>query len=418
MLCRAVPCGISEPQKASSASGASRGFSENPPECDVPAGSITAIRDVFLCPAYPEPMRRVLDTMVYRRASPKHLLKALYVFSLVVTALAKASGLLGARVLTGSQRHSGWIEAFSVFVEYPAFVSCYLADCVRLPSRGTALEYTEDQRCDRYLQVGGVSMKRLSLYYSLARPTRRLVIAFVLLLGSSVAFGQRSPDIGAILEGISKAYKDPLPYEIVTTTTMQLGAVSATGLVSSKVRLASQDPNKFRLESYNSADVNGVPTDPTFPSMVIIGDGTEVWQVSSDFKQYTKTKPGDLPTIRTWVKAAEAAMFDVPKTLAKKTGNLTFLREESLALEGSNLDCFVIEFVLPDHPESTTLWVEKTRFLIRRTRIEQPPSVGTQGRTVSITTDFPVVNFGVALPDNTFLFTPPPSAIEVDKNTR
>ena len=117
------------------------------------------------------------------------------------------------------------------------------------------------------------------------------------------------------------------------------------------------------------------------------------------------------------MKATESGIFDAPMALEKEIGNLTLLREESLALDGDNVDCFVIKLVLPDHPESNTLWVEKTRFLIRRTRTEEGPNADTQGRTVSITVDFPVVNIGVASPDSTFVFTPSPSAIELDRAT-
>lgn len=235
-------------------------------------------------------------------------------------------------------------------------------------------------------------MKELSLRCpGIGRPTR-IAFALLALVGAPVgrAFGQSAPDIRAIVEGVVKAYGHPLPYEIVANTTMQLGAVNGAGVVRSKTRLVSQSGNKFRLETENSVEINGVPGGPgdAFPSMVIIGDGTEVWQVSPDFKQYEKTKPRDLETIRKWVAAAEQGMFDVPLALPKQVGNLTFLREESLALDGTSIDCFVLKLDVPDHPESNTLWIEKGRFLIRRTRIEDGPNAGTDGRTVSITTDF------------------------------
>jgi outer membrane lipoprotein-sorting protein len=251
-------------------------------------------------------------------------------------------------------------------------------------------------------------MKKVSLRCStISWPTSRLTFALLALLGPGVGptLGQSSPDIGAIVEGVAKAYKNPLPYEIVKITTMQLGAA---GIFKSKTRLVLQDTNKFRLEIDNPIEMEGLP------SMVIIGDGNEVWQVSPDFKKYTKTKPDDPAEVRTWVEA-EAAMFEVPEGLLKEIGNLTFVREESLALDGNNIDCFVLKLVLPGHAEWDTLWVEKTRFLIRRARIEEGPDADTEGQTASITTDFPIVNIGVASPDSTFVFTPSPTAIEVDK---
>ena len=103
-------------------------------------------------------------------------------------------------------------------------------------------------------------MKRVSLWCSsVSWSTRRLAFALAALLGPTVAltFGQSSPDIGAIVEGVAKAYKNPVPYEVVETTTMQLGAVNATGVVKSKARLVSQDANKFRLEIDNSIEMKG-----------------------------------------------------------------------------------------------------------------------------------------------------------------
>jgi outer membrane lipoprotein-sorting protein len=190
-------------------------------------------------------------------------------------------------------------------------------------------------------------------------------------------------------------------------------AGNAKGVNKSRVRIASQEPNKFRLESEDSNEINGVPSEAFSPPMVIIGDGTDVWEESPAVNQYRKVRPGDLSTIRAWVTGTEKSFFDLPVKLARETRNATFLREESLALDGNNIDCFVIELIFPDHPESTTLWVEKTRFLVRRIRLEQGPD--TQGRTGSITSDFPVVNIGVPLPESTFIFTPARGATEVDQ---
>lgn len=249
--------------------------------------------------------------------------------------------------------------------------------------------------------------------------TRSVRLGFVVLalIGPTVrfSFGQSSPDLKSILEGVSKVYENPLRYEVVETITMELGAVNGKGVHKSNIRIAAQDPNRFRLESEESDEIDGLPSDPGQGPMVIIGDGANVWEISPAENQYTKVKPSDLRTVRTWVKGAESGVFDIPVMLRKEAEDVTLLREEPLALDGSSIDCFVITLALPNHPESTTLWVEKKRLLVRRIRSEQEPSMDTHGLGASITTDFPVVNIGGPLPDSTFVFTPSPSAKEVDR---
>lgn len=281
--------------------------------------------------------------------------------------------------------------------------------------------YVAIETCRRCFGLRGRSTKMtLSLCVSpITRPARRVAFVVLALVCPTITLclGQNSPDIKAIFEGVSNIYKNRSRYEVVETTTMELDAGNAKGVNRSRVRIASQVPNKFRLENENSNEINGLPVEAFSPPMVIIGDGIDVWEESPTVNQYKKVRPSDLPTIQAWVKGTEKSVFDVPLMLEREIGNSTVLREESIALDGKAMDCFVIKLVLPDHPESTTLWVEKTRFLVRRIRLEQGPSADAQGRTGSITSDFPVVNIGAGLPDSTFVFTPPPGATEVDNTT-
>jgi len=206
-----------------------------------------------------------------------------------------------------------------------------------------------------------------------------------------------------------------LRYEVIETITIEVGAVSGKGVHKSHIRIAAEDSNRFRLETEESDEIDGLPNDPGQGPMVIIGDGANVWEISPADNQFTKVKPSDLRTVRAWVKGAESGVFDIPMMLRREAANVTLLREEPLALDGSSKDCFVIKLALPNHPESTMLWVEKTRFLVRRIRSEQEPSMDTHGLGASITSDFPIVNIGGPLPDSMFIFTQSPSATEVDR---
>jgi len=244
---------------------------------------------------------------------------------------------------------------------------------------------------------------------------RRLASIVLALIGPALVLGlgQSSPDTKTILEGVAKAYGNQRQYDVTVSTTTEEHSPSGKGVLRARLRIASEDQDKFRLEQESSVEIDGVPNNAPFGQMVIIGDGTDVWGISPALNQYTKHRPSDLPTIQAWVKAAKSAVFDPPAVLEKGV-NSTLLREESLAIGGVNLDCFVIKLISADRPESTTFWVEKARFVIRRTHSEVS-GAGTQGIDLSTTTEFPSVNIGAPAPAGTFVFTPSLSATEVDK---
>ncbi len=251
----------------------------------------------------------------------------------------------------------------------------------------------------------------------ITRSTMQLGFIVLSLLGpaAGVSFGQSSPDLKAVLEGVSQAYGTLSRYEVVETTTTELGGGNEKGLLKSTIRIAAEGPNKFRLEGEESAEINGLWTDSGHGPIITVNDGTNAWEISPTANSYAKVKPSDLPTIRMWARSAEKGVFDTPLMLRREAANVTLVGEESLTLDANRIDCFVLTLTLPDHPESTMLWIEKGRFLIRRIRSEQPASQETLGRSISITSDFPVVNIGGPLPESMFVFSPPPFAVEVDK---
>lgn len=250
------------------------------------------------------------------------------------------------------------------------------------------------------------------------RPKKRWCASIVLsFIGPALnfGFGQSSPDVKTILERVAHLYESQRQYDVLGATTTEQYSANGKGVIKAKFRIASQDPNKFRLEQESTVEIDGVPNDTPSGPMVIIGDGTDVWGVSPTVNQYTKFRPSDLPTIRAWVKAAMAAVFDPPAMLGKEGANSKLIREEFISVNGANVACFVIRVISPARPESTTFWVEKTRFMVRRIRSELVASTSTQDLGLSTTTEFAIVNIGVAPPENTFAFTPSPSATEVDK---
>lgn len=243
----------------------------------------------------------------------------------------------------------------------------------------------------------------------------RFIVISLLGPAASFSFGQSSPDLNAVLEGVSKAYGNLLRYEVVETITTELGGGNDRDVIKTNIRIDAQEPNKFRLEGEEFAEINGLRVDSGNGPIVMVDDGTDVWEIVPKENSYAKVKPTDLPRIRTRTRSAENDVFEMPLMLRREKGNVTLVREEPLTLDAKKMECFVLTLTLPDHPESTMLWIEKERFLIRRIRSEQPASQETLGRSISITSDFPVVNIGGPLPESMFVFSPPPFAVEVDK---
>jgi outer membrane lipoprotein-sorting protein len=233
---------------------------------------------------------------------------------------------------------------------------------------------------------------------------KRFPFPLALLALINVGFAQSSPDIKTIVDGVTKAYANQQQFDVVWITTMEQYSPEGKASFKGRARVASQDPKKFRLEE----------DDPSH-QMVIVGDGTDVWDVSAALNQYSKHKPSDLPIIQSWVNAARRNVFEPALILGRKAVDARLIREESIAIDGTSVACYVIKLVLPNNPQSTTYWVEKTRFLIRRIRLELEPGAPLPGVGITTTTEFPVVNIGVAPPDGTFVFTPSPNATEVDK---
>jgi Predicted periplasmic protein (DUF2092) len=227
--------------------------------------------------------------------------------------------------------------------------------------------------------------------------------AFVLaLIGPALA--QSAPDVKTIIEGVTKAYANQQQYDVVWITTVEQTSADGKATFKGRSRVAEQAPNKFRFEEE-------VPS----MQMVIIGDGTDVWDVSPATNRYTKHKPADVAAIQGWVRAARTGVFQPPLTLARKAAGARLIGEESIAIDGTTVACFVIKLVIPDNPLLMTYWVEKDRFVIRRLRSELEPGAPLPGVGLTTTTEFPVVNIGAPAPTGTFVFIPSPSATEADK---
>jgi outer membrane lipoprotein-sorting protein len=112
--------------------------------------------------------------------------------------------------------------------------------------------------------------------------------------------------------------------------------------------------------------------------------------------------PGDqlTPTPGNLGEGPEFLMSGI-RSIARQAGNGKLVREENLAIGGSDTACYVIEVTLERQPE--TLWVDKKRYVILRTE------------TADAKVTFTTVKLNQPPPDELFKFDPPPGATTVER---
>src|SRR4029077_21022996 len=126
------------------------------------------------------------------------------------------------------------------------------------------------------------------------------------------------------------------------------------------MRIAVQQPNKFRLE----ADGRVIDGADEFDNLTIVSDGNTAWNYAPGLKQYTRkgvtlplldTEPPAI-TPETFVLQADAVFLTRYAELAKASDHARLLRQE----KQSGVDCYVIELEAPrpGYRDSYTWWVD------------------------------------------------------------
>jgi outer membrane lipoprotein-sorting protein len=177
---------------------------------------------------------------------------------------------------------------------------------------------------------------------------------------------------------------------------------------------------------------------PMMLDWVVISNGSTTWEFIPTRNEYTK-KSGGLTTItakgidgieRTSDKDEYLRVMAVALgVLLPRYDNVMdglkqarSLREESVDLNGTNIDCYVIEAQY-DTPEASpgaissakSFWIDKKRYVVVReeytTRLDSS-AMGAPQEHVH-TNIFTVIKLDELLPETLFTFTPPEGAIEV-----
>jgi outer membrane lipoprotein-sorting protein len=221
----------------------------------------------------------------------------------------------------------------------------------------------------------------------------RTIIGWVLSLVAFPALGQTRPTAAEILQKATEAYSRATAWELDGTITTTI-AGRGDGPIHMQMHSAGKGTTKRRLET----GVSGVS------ATVIIVDGETVWAYSPKHNQYTQKKLSEEPAgFVDYLKQAQLLPF---QTTPDKQKNAQVLREEPVSIGGKKMDCYVVQFRRSSQGPTETWWIDKNRFVVLREEVSGPaPSVGV----------WTVVNFDGSVPDELFVFTPPPGARPVDR---
>ena len=220
------------------------------------------------------------------------------------------------------------------------------------------------------------------------RPTNLAILCGLL---SVPALAQTPLSVGDILKKVQNAYESltQWDFEATITSTLEPGGQSTR-----PVRAAGKGASLRRLEM----------GDPNSGRILIFADGKNVWTYQKQSNQYSR---------KTQVREPDETFsyFDVflmmYRFLAADEGDATLLREESIEIGNTKADCYVIQFKTPRSPGfASTWWVDRRRFLVLRDDQEGGPAPFVASRTIWIRTQVDGV------PDDLFVFTPPPGARE------
>jgi outer membrane lipoprotein-sorting protein len=218
---------------------------------------------------------------------------------------------------------------------------------------------------------------------------------------------QTRPDVAGLLGKVSGTYSHAAQYRF---------AIRKTGEEAGSLQIAVQKPDKFRLEA-DGRVIDGVDA---FGNVVMVSNGSTVWNYVGESQQYTKkrttlplldTEPPEI-TPEAFVLQAETVFLRRYAQFAQATDHARYLRQETLTTPAGPVPCAVIELraPLPAYRDTYTWWIDPKRSLVLR----EDTRPATNRRPPS-TVVYSLASIGEPMPPEIFQFTPPAGATQVDR---
>jgi peroxiredoxin/outer membrane lipoprotein-sorting protein len=248
-------------------------------------------------------------------------------------------------------------------------------------------------------------------------------ILSLLFILTSVWQAQTPPDPNEILREVRNIHARSENYEVEYSRSFDRRDERDGLFYETRQRIAGKvwvaERGRLRIEARDSQR-----------EAIKIVDGRLTWLYLPARKVYAKLEAdaegrAPRPTNEDWTYHSTA---DVASGLIRRysavagPGNKTrpvvnYLREESLEISGRKIPCHVIEVSETSAPLSKytrVLWIEKNRKVVWR-EIETSQNQLPEGSTMTSTNiyDFNIIRFNEPIPDQLFVFVPPPEVREV-----
>jgi outer membrane lipoprotein-sorting protein len=221
---------------------------------------------------------------------------------------------------------------------------------------------------------------------------RSAIMLAMALLVLPAARAQTPPDLKAVLKKVSEIYKAATQYEFIGDATCR--AEPLHGTQSVRMLIALRMPDKYRIMV---ADPCPGPLNRDMAEALIVFDGSLLWTYSRQTNLYssvpvTALAPGDLSHL-----GPNAVDHETMSAYRDATDSpADFIREEN----GS----YVVRITPKDHSSAQTWWIDKTNYHVVRVDDDQSSVV------------FTTIKLNEPLPDDLFIFTPPPGAKNIVPN--
>jgi outer membrane lipoprotein-sorting protein len=254
----------------------------------------------------------------------------------------------------------------------------------------------------------------------------------LLVLWMSLGSAPGQQDALDVLSRVSRTYASMKTLQAEADVSMGTTAPGLTQNTSMHLFLALAPPGKMRIENKGPM------------SVLLIFDGQRGWMYMPALNKYSKLPNSATPAAN--AAASSSAGGDaigsalpgvgfIPdfKNVAEGVKEARIVRSETLQVDGADVDCYVIGVVHKPQPPLTpqaadgatvrdqitreTVWVDKARDLVVRLTSDTIPVAAensTSEAEIRSTITFHKLTLDAPLADDTFVFTPPAGATELD----
>lgn len=235
------------------------------------------------------------------------------------------------------------------------------------------------------------------------------------------------PDAIDLLKNVALTYRAMRTYSAKSTNVMEISGTNIQQKVEIPLTITADSSGKMRMESTGMA------------GMLMVFDGKTMWMYMPSLNKYTKLSSSDAASSGQLGSGTEmfgpaTNSFLGYQSVASNVKEAKILRSEKLHVNGSDVACWVVSAEYEpsgggqetseqtagapaaDLAQTKTLWVDKTQYLVHQE--DSTSKMNMSGASAPMETKqtikFDSITVDQPVPEDTFTFTPPPGATEMD----